>query len=75
MFKNYRTWGRLGVAPSVRRLTLDFGSGHELAVRGIKHRVGLELTVWSVLGILSSLSALPPLVPPLSLKKHKLKTI
>ena len=29
------------MAQSVKRLTLDFGSGHDLMVRGIEPRVGL----------------------------------
>ena len=38
---------------SVKHLTLDFGSGHDLAVRGIEPHVGSALTAQSLLGILS----------------------
>ena len=56
-------------------LTLDFGSGHDLMVYGIKRHVGLCAEAWSLLGILSlSLSLSAPPLPPLSvsLKVNKL---
>ena len=34
-------FGGTWVAQSVKHLTLDFGSGHDLTVRGIEPRVGL----------------------------------
>ena len=65
----------------VKLLTLDFGSGHDLTVGEIKSVLGSELTVWSLLGILSlslSLSLCPPpysctYVLSLSQKKKKKK--
>ena len=58
------------MAQSFKGLTLDFGSGHDLAVQGFEPHVGV--TVRSGLGILS-----PPLslcsLPPLSLCQNKFK--
>ena len=44
---------------SVKRLTLDFGSGHDLEVCEIRPRLGSALTVQSLLGILSHVLPLP----------------
>ena len=38
----------------VKCLTLGFGSGNGLAVRGSSPTLGSALTVWSLLGILSA---------------------
>ena len=43
---------------SVKHLTLDFGSGHDLVVCGFKHESGSVLTAQRLLGILSA----PPLL-------------
>ena len=43
------TWG----AQSVKHLTLDFGSGHDLMVVRLRTALGSTLTAWSLLGILS----------------------
>ena len=48
-------WGAW-VAPSVKRLALDFGSGHDLVVHKIEPTLSSVLMVWSLLGILSLLS-------------------
>ena len=40
------------MAQSVKLLTLDFGSGHDLRVHEFKPHVGSVLTMWSLLGIL-----------------------
>ena len=67
------------MAQSVKRLTLDFGSGHDLVVHEFKPRIRLlALTAQSLLGILfPSLSApLPLSAPPMhthSLNMNKLK--
>ena len=56
------------VAQSVKCLTLDFGSDHDLMTHEIKPHMGSVLTAWSLLGILSlPLSAHPWLVRVLSL--------
>ena len=53
----------------VKHLVLSFGSGCDLMVRGFKLS-GSELTMWSLLGILSlSLSLSLSLLLPLSLSK------
>ena len=57
------------MAQSVKRPTLDLGSGHDLMVCGFKPCVSLcahsmELA-WDSLSV--SLSAPPPLIPPCSL--------
>ena len=44
------------VAQWVKRLTLDFGSGHDLTFLGSSPTSGSVLRAWSLLGILS-----PPL--------------
>ena len=46
------------MAQSVKRMTLDFSSGHDLTVRGIELHLGSMLTVQSLLGILSPLAPL-----------------
>ena len=51
-YKKYHfrgTW----VAHSVERLTLNLGSGYDLAVRGIEIMLGSVLAVWGLLGSLS----------------------
>ena len=58
------------VAQLVKCPTLDFCSGHDLAVHGMSPKSGSVLTVWHLLGILSpSLSAPPPPVGGLSHSK------
>ena len=65
------TW----VAQSVKHLTLDSGSGHDLLVHEIKSPIGLcMMTAWGLLGILSlplSLSALTLLACSLFPKINK----
>ena len=61
------------VAQSLKRLTLDFGSGHDLTVRGFEAHVGLctdsTESAWESLS--PSLSACPPLMFSLSqINKH-----
>ena len=60
------------VAQSVKRLTLDFGSSHDLTVREFKPHVGLctdsTEPAWDSLSLLS-LSAPTPLTLSLSLSK------
>ena len=41
------------MAQSVKHLTFDFSSRHDLMVHGIKPVLGSVLTAWSLLGILS----------------------
>ena len=54
-------WGTW-VAQSVKCPALDFGSGHDLTVRGVEPRVGLHADSCSLFGIHSlSLSFLLPL--------------
>ena len=59
--------GAPGGAQSVEHLTLDFGSGHDLTVRGIEPRVGLRAdsaeTAWD---------SLPPSLPLLRARAHAL---
>ena len=65
------------MAQSVRHLTLDFSSGHDLTVCEFTPLIGLLLTARSLLGILSlplSLSAPPPLVISFSLT-HKINQL
>ena len=59
------------MAQSVKRLTLDFGSGHDLMVPGIEPHIGLcaDNVEPSWASLSPSLSAPPLLV--LSLKKKK----
>ena len=60
------------VVQSVKRLTLDFSSGHDLMVDETEPRVGLTLTGWSLLMILSpSFSAPFLLALSLSLSQNK----
>ena len=40
------------VAQSVKRLTLDFSSCHDLMIHGLSSRSGSALTVWNLFGIL-----------------------
>ena len=70
--ENEREWGTW-VAQSMKRQTLDFGSGHDLMVCGFESRSGSALTVGSLLGVLSP--SLPlPVSHVLSLKnKHQKK--
>ena len=64
-----QSWGTW-VAQSVKHLTSDFGSGHDLTIRGIELHVGLCTDsvepAWDSLS--PSLSALPVHVPTLSKK-------
>ena len=56
-----RHWGAR-VAPTAERPTLDFGSGHDLAVHEFKPHVGArcrQLGAWSLLRILCLLPSLP----------------
>ena len=63
------TW----VVQVVKRLTFDFGSGHDLMVLEFEPPSGSELTAQSLLGILSLPLSLP-LPPFLSLPRmNKLK--
>ena len=58
------------VVQLVKRLTLDFGSGHDLTICEFEPHIGFQVTVWSLLGILSlspSLSLLLSLSLSLSL--------
>ena len=58
------------MAQSVKRPTLDLGSGHNLTVVRLSPVLGFM--PWSLLGILSlPLSAPPPLMLPLSLSHIK----
>ena len=60
-YKDGKSWGTW-VAQSVKCLTLDFGSGHDLTVGEFGPVMGCVLTVRSLLGILCvsfSVSALP----------------
>ena len=65
--------GRLG-AQAVTRLTLDFGSGHDLVVRGFKPRVGLCIgssePAWDSLSLSLLLSSSLSLSLSLKLKKN-----
>ena len=76
--KNKAGWGTW-VAGSVKRLTLGFGSGHDLTIGGFEPRVGLHadssaLIAWSLLGILSLPLCRPfPRSLSLSLKINKMK--
>ena len=64
------TW----VAQSVKRLTLGFGSGHDLMVRGFKPHTGSVLTTQSLLGILFLPLSLPfPCLLSVSQNKYTLK--
>ena len=67
--KNYRdAW----VAPSVKHLTPDFGSGHDLTVCEFEPHVGLCAdSTQSLLGILSPLFSAPPPPCGLSLSRNK----
>ena len=57
------------MAQSVKRLTVDLGSGHDLTVHGLEPTLGSVLMVQGLLGILSPLSAPPLLVLVCSLSK------
>ena len=63
--------GRLGgsVGYAVKRLTLDFGSGHELTVHEIEPHVGLCAECGACLGFSLSLSLS---APPLLMHTHTL---
>ena len=66
------------MAQSVKYLTRDFGSGHDLTVPEIELELGSMLTAWSLLGILSLSLSLPllhsfSLSLSLTLKKKKRK--
>ena len=56
--------GRGRGAQSVKHLTLVFSSGHDLAIFEIEPALGSVLTVWSLLGILSSSLCPSPLIHP-----------
>ena len=68
-FRLKNVFGGTWVAQSVERLTLDFGSGHDLTVHGVEPcvRLGADISepAWD------SLSASPPLVLSLSPKINK----
>ena len=70
-----RAWG----AQSLKCLTLDLGSGHDLAVHGVEPTSGSALTAWNLLGILLTCPICPSpartlsLSLSLSLKINKLK--
>ena len=51
--------GGAWMAQLVEHLTLDFGSGHDLTICEIESCIGLSLTAWSLLGILSLISLCP----------------
>ena len=64
------TWGAW-VAQSVKHLTLDFGSGHDLSVVRFSPELGSRLTprwAWSLLKILSLPLLLP--LPPAHVRAH-----
>ena len=67
-----RHGGAPGGAQSVKQPTLDFGSGHDLAVRGIESCIRLRADnmepAWDSLSPISSLSAPPLLACALSFK-------
>ena len=63
--------GGAWLAQSVKCLTLEFGSGHELMVPELEPLSGSALTVESLLGILSA--PCPPLVLSISKRINKLK--
>ena len=65
-------WGTW-VAQSLKRLTLDFGSGHDLRVREIEPLLGSMLTARRLLGILSLPFA--PAPPPIPSPAHSLSQI
>ena len=69
-FKLFAMWGAW-VAQSVKHLTLDLGSGHDLTslFMSSSPALGSMLTVWSLLGIAS----LPSCFLSLSLKINKSK--
>ena len=59
-FKVHQIWGTW-VAQSVKGLTLDLGSGHDVTIHETEPQIGTALTLGSLLGILSPpLSAPPP---------------
>ena len=64
------------VVQSVQRLTLDFGSGHDVTVRGIEPHIRLHTDsrepAWDSLSPSPSLSVPLPMVLSLSLKINKL---
>ena len=61
------------MAQTVKRLTPDFGLGHDLVFMGSGPALGFTLlTVWSLLGILSPPLSAPPLLT-LVLFQNKLK--
>ena len=71
---NHYFWGARG-AQSVERLTLNFGSGRDLAVCEFERHIRLCAVSTGVRNsVSSSLSALPPLTLYLSLRVNKNKT-
>ena len=62
-------------AQSVEHPTLDFGSGHDLAVGEFKPHVRLCLTAQSLLGILSLLLPLSLCPSPAFVLSHNIKTL
>ena len=57
------------MAQSVKQLTLDFGSGHDLTICEIEPGIDLQTdSTWSVLDLLS----LPLFAPPLFVNSHAL---
>ena len=58
---NISHWGTW-VTQSVKDLTLDFGSGHDLSFMRLSLSLGSGLRVWSLLGILSPSLSAPPLI-------------
>ena len=68
-FENAKELGT-GVVQSVKWLTLDFGSGHDLTVHEVEPGIGLwALTVQSLLGILSLSPSAPTHLHGLALSK------
>ena len=53
-------WWAAWVAQLMKHLTLDFGSGHDLMVRGIKPCMGSLWTAQSFLGVLFPSLSVPP---------------
>ena len=50
------------MAQSVKHLTLDFGSGHDLRIHEFETLSGSVHTMWSLCGILSLPLSAPPLL-------------
>ena len=61
------------MAQSVERLTLDFGSGHDLMIHGFEPPSGSVLTLHRLLGILSLSPSLSVPLPPACARSLSLK--